>query len=93
MFLSSGETGASGSVPIFDSLTGGVPLGFVSKNDRTNTNSSKDKRLLRVWDDDYVLRRQFGALIPAFDPRPGRTNVNQACIVIVFLYFIAENDV
>ncbi|VVC42226.1 Hypothetical protein CINCED_3A002842 [Cinara cedri] len=31
----------------------------------------------RSWDDDYVLRREFTALIPAFDPRPGRTNVNQ----------------
>ena len=29
------------------------------------------------WNDDFVLRQQFGALIPAFDPRPGRTNVNQ----------------
>ncbi|KAK7791453.1 hypothetical protein R5R35_010932 [Gryllus longicercus] len=31
----------------------------------------------RSWDDDFVLKRQFAALIPAFDPRPGRTNVNQ----------------
>lgn len=31
----------------------------------------------RSWDDDYILRREFTALIPAFDPRPGRTNVNQ----------------
>ena len=31
----------------------------------------------RCWDDEYVLKRQFSALIPAFDPRPGRTNVNQ----------------
>ncbi|CAH1802965.1 unnamed protein product, partial [Owenia fusiformis] len=31
----------------------------------------------RTWDDEYVLKRQFSALIPAFDPRPGRTNVNQ----------------
>jgi E3 ubiquitin-protein ligase HECTD1 len=31
----------------------------------------------RSWDDEYVLKRQFSALIPAFDPRPGRTNVNQ----------------
>ena len=31
----------------------------------------------RAWDDEYVLKRQFSALIPAFDPRPGRTNVNQ----------------
>lgn len=31
----------------------------------------------RSWDDEYVIKRQFSALIPAFDPRPGRTNVNQ----------------
>ncbi len=31
----------------------------------------------KAWDDDHVLRRKFSALIPAFDPRPGRTNVNQ----------------
>ncbi|XP_044733919.1 E3 ubiquitin-protein ligase HECTD1 isoform X2 [Chrysoperla carnea] len=31
----------------------------------------------RSWDDEFVLRRSFSALIPAFDPRPGRTNVNQ----------------
>lgn len=35
----------------------------------------------RAWDDEFVLKRQFSALIPAFDPRPGRTNINQ---VIVF---------
>jgi len=31
----------------------------------------------RTWDDEYVLKRQFSALVPAFDPRPGRTNVPQ----------------
>lgn len=31
----------------------------------------------KTWDDEFVLKRQFSALIPAFDPRPGRTNVNQ----------------
>ncbi|XP_057377283.1 E3 ubiquitin-protein ligase Ufd4-like [Daphnia carinata] len=31
----------------------------------------------RSWDDEFVLKRQFSALIPAFDPRPGRTNVHQ----------------
>ncbi|XP_067214237.1 E3 ubiquitin-protein ligase HECTD1 isoform X6 [Linepithema humile] len=31
----------------------------------------------RAWDDEFVLKRQFSALIPAFDPRPGRTNINQ----------------
>eukprot|EP00116_Pleurobrachia_bachei_P006098 sb/3466360/ len=29
----------------------------------------------RIWDDEVVLKRQFSALIPAFDPRPGRNNV------------------
>ncbi|XP_077299031.1 ubiquitin fusion-degradation 4-like isoform X2 [Arctopsyche grandis] len=38
-------------------------------------NTSSTKR--RSWDDDFILKRQFSALIPAFDPRPGRTNVNQ----------------
>lgn len=27
--------------------------------------------------DEFVLKCQFSALIPAFDPRPGKTNVNQ----------------
>ena len=31
----------------------------------------------RCWDDEYALKRQFSALIPTFDPRPGRTNINQ----------------
>ena len=31
----------------------------------------------KSWDDEFVLKQQFSALIPAFDPRPGRTNVNQ----------------
>lgn len=31
----------------------------------------------KSWDDEFVLKRQFSALIPAFDPRPGRVNVNQ----------------
>ncbi|KAJ8045570.1 E3 ubiquitin-protein ligase HECTD1 [Holothuria leucospilota] len=31
----------------------------------------------KAWDDEHVLRRQFSALVPAFDPRPGRTNVQQ----------------
>jgi E3 ubiquitin-protein ligase HECTD1 len=31
----------------------------------------------KTWDDEHVLKRKFSALIPAFDPRPGRTNVQQ----------------
>ncbi|CAH0714365.1 unnamed protein product, partial [Brenthis ino] len=34
-------------------------------------------RSRKPWEDDFVLKRQFSALIPAFDPRPGRTNLNQ----------------
>ncbi|CAF0873085.1 unnamed protein product [Rotaria sordida] len=30
----------------------------------------------RNWDDDFVLKRQFSVLLPAFDGRPGRTNIN-----------------
>lgn len=36
----------------------------------------------KAWDDEYVLKRKYSALIPAFDPRPGRTNVNQVKILM-----------
>lgn len=29
------------------------------------------------WDDESIVKCSFEALIPAFDPRPGRSNVNQ----------------
>jgi len=45
--------------------------------------------LVGGWNDDFVLRQQFDALIPAFDPRPGRTNVNQV-IVEVSLSFLYD---
>ena len=31
----------------------------------------------KAWDDELILKRQFSSMVPAFDPRPGRTNVNQ----------------
>lgn len=41
--------------------------------------SARPRTFLRArelsWDDDTVLTRQFSALVPAFDPRPGRENV------------------
>uniref|UniRef100_A0A158Q903 E3 ubiquitin-protein ligase n=1 Tax=Elaeophora elaphi TaxID=1147741 RepID=A0A158Q903_9BILA len=45
----------------------------------TSPSDSKQNRggLSRNWDDEFVLKHQLPALIPAFDPRPGRTNVNQ----------------
>ncbi|MCP9265968.1 HECD1 [Dirofilaria immitis] len=48
---------------------------------RVSTSPSENKQSRegrnRNWDDEFVLKHQLPALIPAFDPRPGRTNVNQ----------------
>ncbi|OZC07477.1 HECT-domain protein [Onchocerca flexuosa] len=48
---------------------------------RVSTSPSDNKQsrrgISRNWDDEFVLKHQLPALIPAFDPRPGRTNVNQ----------------
>lgn len=52
---------------VYEMRNGHVPVG--------HGHHSHGKR--RSWDDEYVLKRQFTALIPAFDPRPGRTNINQ----------------
>lgn len=50
-------------------------LSFMDEETLENRLAAAGKR--KSWDDDFVLKRQFSALIPAFDPRPGRTNVNQ----------------
>lgn len=50
-------------------------LSFMDEEGIENRLVSAGKR--KSWDDEYVLKRSFSALIPAFDPRPGRTNVNQ----------------
>jgi len=44
-------------------------------NDQTFHSKRYGRR--RAWDDEFVLKGQFKALIPAFDPRPGRSNLNQ----------------
>jgi hypothetical protein len=44
---------------------------------RSNTGGRNQRKPTRNWDDEYVLRRQYNSLLPAFDPRPGRNNVNQ----------------
>lgn len=46
----------------------------------------------RSWDDEFVLKRQFSALIPAFDPRPGRTNVNQTTGKLIDFYCAKRNS-
>ena len=33
----------------------------------------------KAWDDEHVIKRKFSALIPAFDPRPGRYEVDFVC--------------
>lgn len=50
-------------------------LTFMDEETLENRLAGVTKR--KSWDDEFVLKRQFSALIPAFDPRPGRTNVNQ----------------
>lgn len=50
-------------------------LSFMDEETLENRLVSAGKR--KSWDDEYVLKRTFSALIPAFDPRPGRSNVNQ----------------
>ncbi|XP_036321102.1 E3 ubiquitin-protein ligase Ufd4 isoform X1 [Rhagoletis pomonella] len=50
-------------------------LTFMDDETLENRLAGVSKR--KSWDDEFVLKRQFSALIPAFDPRPGRTNVNQ----------------
>lgn len=50
-------------------------LSFMDDETLENRLTAAGKR--KSWDDEFVLKRQFSALIPAFDPRPGRTNVNQ----------------
>lgn len=46
---------------------------FIQEEEELDNRGEKKK----TWDDEFVLKRQFSALIPAFDPRPGRNNVNQ----------------
>lgn len=48
---------------------------FQDEDEEDNPCASDNRR--QSWDDDFILKRQFSALVPAFDPRPGRTNVNQ----------------
>lgn len=50
-------------------------LSFMDDETLENRLAVAGKR--KSWDDEFVIKRQFSALIPAFDPRPGRTNVNQ----------------
>ncbi|XP_014247371.1 E3 ubiquitin-protein ligase HECTD1 isoform X4 [Cimex lectularius] len=52
-------------------------LTFMEEEGYDGRNISMNSSKRRSWDDEYVLKGHFSALIPAFDPRPGRVNVNQ----------------
>ncbi|XP_073986001.1 ubiquitin fusion-degradation 4-like isoform X6 [Rhodnius prolixus] len=52
-------------------------LSFMEEESYDGRNITINSTKRRSWDDEYVLKGQFSALIPAFDPRPGRVNVNQ----------------
>nr|XP_018669598.1 E3 ubiquitin-protein ligase HECTD1 isoform X3 [Ciona intestinalis] len=47
----------------------GLPPSSLSSNKSSNSSYT--------WDDDHVIKRNLPALIPAFDPRPGRMNLLQ----------------
>uniref|UniRef100_A0A915PQB4 E3 ubiquitin-protein ligase n=1 Tax=Setaria digitata TaxID=48799 RepID=A0A915PQB4_9BILA len=78
-----GNTGPSGELKLnWKQIVMGEAGRLISDRSlRTSTSPSDSKQsrigLSRNWDDEFVLKHQLPALIPAFDPRPGRTNVNQ----------------
>jgi len=57
---------------------------------RTDRISGAQKKFF--WDDNYVLKAKFISLIPAFDPRPGRTNVHHIANLEVIPPPENEND-
>ncbi|XP_072939169.1 E3 ubiquitin-protein ligase Ufd4 isoform X2 [Epargyreus clarus] len=59
---------------------------------RVSSGGGGGSRARKPWDDDFVLKRQFSALIPAFDPRPGRTNLNQTVDLEIPLNDDSENE-
>lgn len=70
-----GEVGGASRAGFVAAGTGGP---FAEQQQQpTRVAGQSAPRAHRQWDDEFVLKRQFSALIPAFDPRPGRTNVNQ----------------
>lgn len=59
------------------SSSGTLSAAAIHHQNRSNTGGRNQRKPTRNWDDEYVLRRQYNSLLPAFDPRPGRNNVNQ----------------
>ncbi|EFO28334.2 hypothetical protein LOAG_00153 [Loa loa] len=78
-----GSTGSSGELKLnWKQIVIGEAGRLISDRGlRVSTSPGDNKQnggsLSRNWDDEFVLKHQLPALIPAFDPRPGRTNVNQ----------------
>uniref|UniRef100_A0A914ZV22 E3 ubiquitin-protein ligase n=10 Tax=Parascaris univalens TaxID=6257 RepID=A0A914ZV22_PARUN len=79
---STGSTSSNGELKLnWKQIVMGEAGRLLGERTLRSSNSTEQKNpnggLNRNWDDEFVLKRQFAALIPAFDPRPGRTNVNQ----------------
>jgi E3 ubiquitin-protein ligase HECTD1 len=66
-------------------------LSFMDEETLENRLVAAGKR--KSWDDEFVLKRSFSALIPAFDPRPGRTNINQTSDIEVPAPGSIENSI
>ncbi|OAF69058.1 hypothetical protein A3Q56_03204 [Intoshia linei] len=44
---------------------------------------NEESSLGNLWVEDSILRREFKSLVPSFDPRPGRTIVNQSHTLVI----------
>ena len=69
----------SSKVPFFSHVAPGLVCPLVQEVEEENEEDD-DEAVTgdhRHWQDDVLLKREFSALVPAFDPRPGHTNVSQ----------------
>jgi hypothetical protein len=55
----------------------------VNQNSYLAFNNNNNSQQQQHHHDEYVLKCQFSALIPAFDPRPGKHNINQIQDILV----------
>ena len=81
--MASGGGGGSSSSASGGAVGGSSNPSVVTKNVMGVHAVSGGGARRKAWDDEHVLKRKFSALIPAFDPRPGRTNVPQTSDIVV----------
>lgn len=58
-----------------DSSPSGGAESYLVYGSSLTAGSSKENP--RVWENDYIIKRRLNSLIPPFDPRPGRMNLQQ----------------